>query len=107
MLGVYDVRDLAFENSELINKKAFYGRDNAKIDAIWRRSAPTTSSTTGRRRRRLSRPCAKRKVARIGSFAGHIVHDKQIFEVLSHARKPSAAHRRGKRVRRAVPFPRF
>lgn len=36
--SVYDVRDLAFENGELIGKKAFYGRDNAKIDAIWRRS---------------------------------------------------------------------
>ena len=36
--SVYDVRDLAYEDGRLIGRKAFYGRDNAPIDAIWRRS---------------------------------------------------------------------
>ena len=39
MLGLMTVHDLAYEDGRLIgDSKAFYGRDNAPIDAIWRRS---------------------------------------------------------------------
>ena len=40
------------------------------------------AASSGTSRRRSSRPCKAQKVALIGSFAGHIVHDKQIFEAL-------------------------
>ena len=80
--SVYDVRDLAFENGELIGKKAFYGRDNAKIDAIWRRSVTNDIIDNWEASQALISAVRERKVALIGSFAGHLVHDKQIFQVL-------------------------
>lgn len=80
--SVYDVRDLAFENGELIGKKAFYGRDNAKIDAIWRRSVTNDIIDNWEASQALISAARERKVALIGSFAGHLVHDKQIFQVL-------------------------
>lgn len=80
--SVYDVRDLAFENGELIGKKAFYGRDNARIDAIWRRSVTNDIIDNWEASQALISVVRERKVALIGSFAGHLVHDKQIFQVL-------------------------
>ena len=80
--SVYDVRDLAFENGELIGKKAFYGRDNAKIDAIWRRSVTNDIIENWEASQALISAVRERKVVLIGSFAGHLVHDKQIFQVL-------------------------
>ena len=80
--SVYDVRDLAFENGELIGKKAFYGRDNAKIDAIWRRSVTNDIIDNWEASQALISAVRERKVALIGSFVGHLVHDKQIFQVL-------------------------
>ena len=80
--SVYDVRDLAFENGELIGKKAFYGRDNAKIDAIWRRSVTNDIIDNWEASQALISAVRERKVALIGSFAGPLVHDKQIFQVL-------------------------
>ncbi len=80
--SVYDVRDLAFENGELIGKKAFYGRDNAKIDAIWRRSVTNDIIDNWEASQALISAVRERKVALIGSFAGHLVHDNQIFQVL-------------------------
>ena len=80
--SVYDVRDLAFENGELIGKKAFYGRDNARIDAIWRRSVTNDIIDNWEASQALISAVRERKVALIGSFAGHLVHDKQIFQVL-------------------------
>ena len=80
--SVYDVRDLAFENGELIGKKAFYGRDNARIDAIWRRSVTNDIIDNWEASQALISAVRECKVALVGSFAGHLVHDKQIFQVL-------------------------
>ncbi len=80
--SVYDVRDLRFEDGQLIGTKAFYGRDNAKIDAIWRRSVTNDIIDNWEASQPLIEAVRERKVALIGSFAGHLVHDKQIFQVL-------------------------
>lgn len=80
--SVYDVRDLAFEDGRLIGRKAFYGRDNAPIDAIWRRSVTNDIIDNWEASQPLIEAVRARKVALIGSFAGHLVHDKQIFQVL-------------------------
>lgn len=80
--SVYDVRDLAYEDSRLIGRKAFYGRDNAPIDAIWRRSVTNDIIDNWEASQPLIEAVRARKVALIGSFAGHLVHDKQIFQVL-------------------------
>lgn len=80
--SVYDVRDLAFENGKLVGKKAFFGRDNAPINAVWRRSVTNDIIEHWGESQALIQAVRERKVALIGSFAGHIVHDKQIFQVL-------------------------
>lgn len=80
--SVYDVRDLAYENGRLVGKKAFFGRDDAPIDAAWRRSVTNDIIEHWDESQPLIQAVRDRKVALIGSFAGHIVHDKQIFQVL-------------------------
>ncbi len=80
--SVYDVRELRYERGELIGRKAFYGRDHAKIDAIWRRSVTNDIIDNWDASQALIQAVRERKVALIGSFAGHLVHDKQIFQVL-------------------------
>ena len=80
--SVYDVRDLAFEDGRLVGKKAFFGRDNVPIDAVWRRSVTNDIIEHWEESQPLIQAVRERKVALIGSFAGHIVHDKQIFQVL-------------------------
>ena len=80
--SVYDVRELAYVNGELVGKKAFFGRDNARIDAIWRRSVTNDIIDNWDASQALIQAVRDHKVALIGSFAGHLVHDKQIFQVL-------------------------
>lgn len=80
--SVYDVRDLAFEDGRLIGRRAFFGRDDAPIDAIWRRSVTNDIIDNWEASQPLIEAVRARKVALIGSFAGHLVHDKQIFQVL-------------------------
>ena len=106
--SVYDVRDLAFENGELIGKKAFYGRDNAKIDAIWRRSVTNDIIDNWEASQALISAVRERKVTLIGSFAGHLVHDKQIFQVL-HTPETQAllTDEENAFVRDTVPFTSF
>lgn len=73
---VVDVRDLTFDGEAL--------RDTSgnRIDAVWRRCV--TNDVIGH----WDETCAlidavrAERVALIGSFAGHIVHDKQIFKAL-------------------------
>lgn len=80
--SVYDVRDLTFDGEKLVGTKAFYGADNAPIDAIWRRSVTNDIIDNWEASQPLIEAVRARKVALIGSFAGHLVHDKQIFQVL-------------------------
>ncbi len=80
--SVYDVRELRFEDGRLIGGKAFFGRDNAPIDAAWRRSVTNDIIAHWEESQPLIQAVRERAVALIGSFAGHIVHDKQIFQVL-------------------------
>ena len=82
--SVYDVRDLTFDGDKLIGTKAFYGKNNAAIDAIWRRSVTNDIIDNWDASQPLIEAVRAQKVALIGSFAGHIVHDKQIFEALYH-----------------------
>ncbi len=73
---VCDVRELAFDGEALTNAE---GR---RIDAIWRRCVTNDVLEHWDESQALISAVAAEKVALIGSFAGHIVHDKQIFEVL-------------------------
>lgn len=73
---VCDVRDLIFDGEHLMDDK------NGRIDAIWRRCVTNDVIDHYSESGALIDAVRAEKVALIGSFAGHIVHDKQIFEVL-------------------------
>ncbi|MCI2242065.1 carboxylate--amine ligase [Adlercreutzia faecimuris] len=73
---VADVRELAFDGETLRDK------DGGRVDAIWRRCVTNDVIDHWDESQDLIEAVRAEKVALIGSFAGHIVHDKQIFEVL-------------------------
>ncbi len=73
---VCDVRELTFDGESLC------APDGKRIDAIWRRCVTNDVLEFWDDSQDLIRAVEAEKVALIGSFAGHIVHDKQIFDVL-------------------------
>ncbi len=73
---VCDVRELAFDGERLTSP------DGLDINAIWRRCVTNDVMDHWSESQALINAVRAEKVALIGSFAGHIVHDKQIFEVL-------------------------
>lgn len=75
---VCDVRDLSFDGTTL------FGNDGKPIDAIWRRSVTNDVLEYWDESQDLIEAVRHEAVALIGSFAGHLVHDKQIFDVLYH-----------------------
>ncbi len=75
---VCDVRDLQFDGGMLCDA------DGMPIHAIWRRSVTNDVLEFWDESQALINACRKEAVCLIGSFAGHLVHDKQIFEVLRH-----------------------
>ena len=80
--SIYDVRELEYDGSRLIGRKAYLGRDNAPIDAVWRRCVTRDIIDHWDDSQQLIAAVRDRKIALIGSFAGHIAHDKQVFEVI-------------------------
>lgn len=76
--SICDVRHLRFKDNILYNNKG------EEIHALWRRSVTNDVLEYWDESRDLIEAVKAQKVALIGSFAGHIVHDKQIFEALFH-----------------------
>lgn len=75
---VCDVRDLRFDGEVLRDA------NGSRVDAIWRRSVTNDVIEYWDESQDLINAVRAEKVALIGSFAGHIVHDKQIFDALYH-----------------------
>ena len=73
---VADVRELTFDGEALRDK------NGQRIDAIWRRCVTNDVMDHWEESQQLINAVRAEKVALIGSFAGHIVHDKQIFKAL-------------------------
>ena len=73
---VADVRELSF-NVEVLTTP-----DGLPVNAIWRRSVTNDVLEFWDDSQDLINAVRARKVALIGAFSGHIVHDKQLFEVL-------------------------
>ena len=73
---VVDVRDLRFDGNQLTDPEGH------RIDAIWRRCVTNDVIEHWDESLDLINAVRAGKVQLIGSFAGHIVHDKQIFQVL-------------------------
>lgn len=74
--AVADVRDLTFDG------KVLRDGEGKRIDAIWRRCVTNDIMDHWDESQQLIEAVRAQKVALIGSFAGHIVHDKQIFKAL-------------------------
>lgn len=73
---VADVRELQFDGNVLTDA------DGNRIDAIWRRCVTNDVIEHWDESQQLIEAVRAGKVALIGSFAGHVVHDKQIFSAL-------------------------
>lgn len=73
---VCDVRDLTFDDEVL------HDAQGQPVHAIWRRCVTNDVLEYWDQSQALVEAVKAQKVALIGSFAGHIVHDKQIFEAL-------------------------
>ena len=73
---VADVRDLSFDG------EALRDGEGGRIDAVWRRCVTNDVIDHWDESQQLIEAVRAEKVALIGSFAGHIAHDKQIFKAL-------------------------
>ncbi len=77
---VADVRELQFDGDVLRDG------EGGRIDAIWRRCVTNDVIAYWDESQELIKAVRAGKVALIGSFAGHVVHDKQIFSALHDPR---------------------
>lgn len=81
--SVCDVREMRFDGEILTDS------DGRRIDAIWRRAVTNDVIEHWDDSQDLIAAVRAQKVALIGSFAGHLVHDKQIFDALHHPKTRS------------------
>lgn len=77
---VRDVRDLKWDGARLRDAEGL------PIDAIWRRSVTNDVLEYWDQSQGLIEAVRNEGVALIGSFQGHLVHDKQIFDALYHTK---------------------
>lgn len=76
--SIVDVRTLSFDGA------ALRGPDGSRIHAIWRRCVTNDVRARWDESQALIQAARCQAVALIGGFAGHVVHDKQLFRVLRH-----------------------
>ncbi len=100
--SICDVRALRFDGERLTDA------DGRRIDAIWRRCVTNDIMEFWDGSQALIEAVRARKVALIGGFSGHIVHDKQIFSVLSHpATKAFLSEEEAAFIDNHIPFTTF
>ena len=75
---VEDVRDLTYD----AQKRELRDAKGRKIDAIWRRAVTNDILNNWEASQPMIAAVRDGACALIGSFAGHIVHDKQIFDAV-------------------------
>ncbi len=106
--SVFDIRELSFDDEKLVGHSAYWGASEVAIDAIWRRAISSDVAERWEESQPLIEAVRQRKVALIGSFAGHIVHDKQIFRALFDPRvKAILTDEENDFVARTIPFTAF
>lgn len=99
---VCDVRDLRFDGETLRDGQG------QPVHAIWRRCVTNDVLDHWDESQDLISAVRAHKVALIGSFAGHIVHDKQIFEALFNPKTQAfLTPEENDFVQRTVPQTRF
>ena len=79
---VEDVRDLVYTPGEAGVRGVLRDKKGRRIDAIWRRSVTNDIMDHWDESQQMIAAVRDGAVALIGSFAGHIVHDKQIFDAV-------------------------
>lgn len=86
--SIYDIRDMTYEDGRLIGRKPFegLGLEGAPIDVIWRRAVANDVLANWEASAAFLDAFRDGSVILIGSFLGHLIHDKQIFTVLADAR---------------------
>ena len=77
---VSDVRDLRYDGTMLRTS------DGKRVDAVFRRCVTTDVLEHWEESQALIGAVRDQKATLIGSFAGHLGHDKQIFDVMHHPR---------------------
>ena len=82
--SIYDARELAFDGTTLTGKHAYFGKDNAPIDAIWRFCIVVDLLKYWDEVQPLIEAVEHAAVPMIGAFNTQIVHDKQLFALLRH-----------------------
>lgn len=99
---VADVRELQFDGETLTDSKG------NRIDAIWRRCVTNDVIEYWDESQQLINAVRAGKVTLIGSFAGHVVHDKQIFSALYDPRTQAfLTEEENEFVKRTVPLTTF
>lgn len=97
-----DVRSLKFDGQALRDP------EGNKIDAIWRRCVTNDVMEFWDESQDMIEAVKAGAVALIGSFAGHIIHDKQIFKALHHpATQAFLTDEENAFVKATVPFTAF
>ncbi len=82
--SIYDARELAFDGTTLTGKHAYFGKDNAQIDVIWRFCIVVDLLKYWDEVQPLIEAVEHFAVPMIGAFNTQIVHDKQLFALLRH-----------------------
>ena len=86
--SIYDVRDMTYEGGRLIGHKPYegLGLEDAPIDCIWRRAVANDVLDNWDASSAFLTAFREGAVILIGSFLGHLAHDKQIFKALADER---------------------
>ena len=82
--SIYDIRDMTYEDGRLIGHSPYLGLglEDAPIDVIWRRAVANDVLDNWDKSSAFLDAFRDGAVILIGSFLGHLIHDKQIFKVL-------------------------
>ncbi len=78
--AICDIRDLRFEGGRLLDA------EGGVVDAVWRRAVTSDVLARWDESRALLEAATSDAVCLIGSFAGSLTHDKQVFRVLHDPR---------------------
>jgi len=80
--SIYDIRELTYENGQLIGHNPYQGADNAVIDVAWRRAVPKDLLDNWDASQAFVKAIEDDALAVISSFLTALVHDKQLFSVV-------------------------
>ena len=82
--SVYDIRDLSYEDGKLIGHNPYIGLPDAPIDAISRRCLAVDLVDHWDESSAFVQAIKDGSCALIGSFLGHVFHDKRLFRLVRH-----------------------